>query len=87
MLASNSAIKSNWVNWELGIGDGMKYIDNMVIFPFRKDNENWTNNEYFEIYPHLEMEQMYDYETGQNVTYYVIYPDKKKFKLKDWLNR
>lgn len=87
LLASNSAIKSNWVNWELGIGDGTKYIDNMMIFPFRKDYENWTNNEYFEIYPHLEVESTYDYETRQNVTYYVIYPDKKKFKLKDWLNK
>jgi TIR domain len=87
LLASNIAIKSNWVNWELGIGDGAKYIDNMMILPFKENHQNWTNNEYFEIYPHLESENQYDYQTGQSVTYYVIYPDKTKLKLQDWLKR
>ncbi|MDI9876597.1 toll/interleukin-1 receptor domain-containing protein [Flectobacillus rivi] len=87
LLASNTAIKSSWVNWELGIGDGLKYIDNMMIFPFKENNQNWTNNEYFEIYPHLQTENKYDYETGNNVTYHVIYPNKSKIKLQDWLKR
>ncbi|CAH0996178.1 hypothetical protein EMA8858_02308 [Emticicia aquatica] len=87
LLASNTAIKSSWVNWELGIGDGAKYIDNMMILPFKEDYQTWTNNEYFEIYPHLESENKYDYESGQNFTYYVIYPDKRKYKLQDWLKK
>ena len=87
LFASNIAIKSNWVNWELGIGDGAKYIDNMMIFPFREGNQNWTNNEYFEIYPHLEAESQYDSETQRNVTFYVVYPNKSKYKLQDWLKR
>jgi hypothetical protein len=54
LLATEAAIASIWCNWELGLGDAAKYIKNIALFPVRKVNQNYTGNEYLQIYPSIE---------------------------------
>lgn len=54
LLATEAAISSKWCNWELGLGDAAKYIKNIALFPVRKVNQNYTGNEYLQIYPSIE---------------------------------
>ena len=54
LLASNGAIASKWCNWELGFGDAKKFdSDSVALFPFKRAYEDYSGNEYLEIYPHI----------------------------------
>jgi hypothetical protein len=99
LLATNKAIESFWCNWELGIGDVHKYLQNIAILPIKeKDtfNYEYKGNEYLQIYPSI------DYEDGTNrykpslklipKGYYWCKPiDKDGVRyitpLKEWLTR
>jgi hypothetical protein len=92
LLASEGAINSKWCNWELGLGDAAKYIDNIAILPVRKDMQSFTGNEYLEIYPHIVYRDgNTKYSSGKFISkgYYVLYPSvndsHKIIKLSDWL--
>ena len=56
-LASKGAIISKWCNWELGIGDTLKFpYDKLAFLAWRDTNlayRNYTGNEYMEIYPFI----------------------------------
>lgn len=88
LLASPAAIKSNWVNWELGYGDAQKYIDNIALFPTEENSGDWKDAEYLRIYPRIE--QLAEYNGISRTfgyAYYVINPDNSKTLLKTWLTR
>ncbi|MDJ1502051.1 toll/interleukin-1 receptor domain-containing protein [Xanthocytophaga agilis] len=86
VLATNKAITSKWVNWELGYGDADKYIENISIIPIAENDGNWIGNEYLQIYPRVEKESSYNYyKQVWDTIYTVIYPNGKKIMLKDWL--
>lgn len=90
LLASPDAIRSNWVNWELGYGDSVKYIEHIALFPFLKGSgtANWKDAEYLQIYPYIEKEeemQLVNYSYQMVATFYVRYPDGRKVALKNWL--
>jgi hypothetical protein len=88
LLASPAAIKSNWVNWELGYGDAHKYISNIAIFPTEDYTGQWTDAEYLRIYPRIESLREYSAVTRQyEDVYCVINPDTTKVNLKTWLTR
>ena len=91
LLATEAAINSKWCNWELGLGDAAKYINNIAILPIKKDYSDFSGNEYLEIYPHiinLENLQYYKGEYRASGTY-VLFPsvngNNKMMLLKDWL--
>lgn len=91
MLASPSAIKSNWVNWEIGYGDAHKHPGrNLAILPFVPDSQSgWPDAEYLEIYPYIDQETVRSssaYYATPQTTYYVNFPNKTRVKLADWLN-
>jgi hypothetical protein len=50
MLASNNALQSRWVPWELGYADAVLKIKNVAIFPFERNFETWQGSEYVGIY-------------------------------------
>jgi len=51
MLASENAINSRWVPWELGYADSAKGISNIAIFPVKNDyDRDWQRVEYLGIY-------------------------------------
>ena len=53
-LATEGAIHSSWCNWELGFGDTYKYPKHIALLPVKKDNKNYSGNEYLRIYPYIE---------------------------------
>lgn len=88
LLASPKAIRSNWVNWELGFGDGEKYPRHIAIFPWLPDNENWENAEYLQIYSHILVEEQttYSIPTQKNRKLYVKHPDGRMEAFSIWIN-
>lgn len=81
-LATNEAIISKWCNWELGLGDVNKYIDNIALFPVTENSGKWLGNEYLQIYPYIDKTyKPLRYDNG----YKVIYPDGKKIDFVKWL--
>jgi len=52
MLASNNALDSRWVPWELGVADSNS--QDIAILPVKPNNSDWQGNEYVGIYPRIE---------------------------------
>lgn len=81
-LATENAINSKWCNWELGFGDALKFQQNIAIMPITdKEDNQFTGNEYLQIYPVITSE--YVYSIG---TYYVEF-ENVKIRLEDWLKK
>ncbi len=89
LLATEDAISSKWCNWELGLGDAAKYVENIAILPVKKDYKDFSGNEYLEIYPYIFTLDYYQYFKGdyRNSGVYVVFPNDKLVLLKDWLRR
>lgn len=91
LLATEGAINSKWCNWELGLGDTAKYINNIAVLPIKKDFSDFSGNEYLEIYPHIVQFDSLKYFNGEFLAkgIYVIYPsvngNNKVMLLRDWL--
>lgn len=80
-LATENAINSTWCNWELGLGDAAKYIDNIALLVVKDDNGNWTGNEYLQIYPII-------VQTYHFIGFYKVeYPNGNTIDLEDWLKK
>lgn len=54
LLATNNALASKWVPWELGVADSTNGMDSVVIMPVVDAGVAWVGNEYIGIYPRLE---------------------------------
>ena len=76
LLATEAAINSKWCNWELGLGDAAKYINNIAILPVKKDSSDFTGSEYLQIYPYIEVLEYPGYLKGlyKSKGAYVVYP-------------
>lgn len=77
LLASEGAINSKWCNWELGLGDAAKYINNIALLPIEKDNTTFSGAEYLQIYPYIQYENgNRKYLDGRYIPagYYVLFP-------------
>jgi hypothetical protein len=87
LLATEGAINSKWCNWELGLGDAAKYINNIAILPVKKDNSDFTGNEYLQIYPYIVNydNYTYDFQRHWSPGSYVVFPDGEIVELKEWL--
>lgn len=93
-LATEAAINSKWCNWELGLGDAAKFIENIAIFPVRSGISIFSGSEYFEIYPYITYEDGNSkYNSGLYIPkgYYVKFPaidnSHRILKLSDWLKK
>ena len=77
ILVTENSKNSHWVPWELGIADGEKGIPKIASFPIRNEDQEFTGNEYFSIYPRI-------YEV--NGQWYVWLSEPLSAKtLKQWL--
>ena len=91
LLATEAAINSKWCNWELGLGDAAKYINNIAILPVKNDYSEFSGTEYLEIYPYIYEIESYQYFNGdfRSKGVYVVFPavngNNKVITLKDWL--
>lgn len=55
VLASNNALDSKWVPWELGFADEAKGMSNVFIFPVADNDGSWRGSEYFDLYQKIEL--------------------------------
>ncbi|MCX6216627.1 toll/interleukin-1 receptor domain-containing protein [Spirosoma sp.] len=92
LVATPNAIRSKWCNWELGLGDAAKYIENIALFPINRTHLSFSNAEYLKIYPYIEYENGNGkYLNGASISkgYYVKAPlvngNKRLTPLKTWL--
>ena len=91
LLATEEAIDSKWCNWELGLGDAAKYIENIAILPIKKDYRDFSGNEYLEIYPYIFILDSFDILKGsyRSKGAYVVFPsvngNDRVVSLADWL--
>lgn len=76
LLATEGAINSKWCNWELGLGDAAKYIENIALLPIKKDYNDFSGSEYLEIYPYIFNVDYYQFFKGdyRSQGTYVVYP-------------
>ena len=54
LLATNDALESRWVPWELGVADQSNGMDNVVVLPVTDPPRTWTGSEYVGIYSTIE---------------------------------
>lgn len=87
LLATEAAINSKWCNWELGLGDAAKYINNIAILPIKKDYSDFSGSEYLQTYPYIvNFEAMTYFKSSyRHSGAYVVFPDNRVVSLKDWL--
>lgn len=98
LLATDRAITSHWCNWELGIGDTHKYINNIALLPIKEVGQydsQYRGNEYLQIYPRIDYRDGTTYyrNNGGLISkgYYVCEPRNAEGiiyinSLKKWLN-
>jgi hypothetical protein len=55
LVATNNAVNSRWVPWELGYGDKAKEVPNISVIPIADPNGQWEGAEYLRLYPHLKL--------------------------------
>lgn len=53
LVATNNAVNSRWVPWELGYADKAKGIDNISVIPIADPNGRWEGAEYLRLYPQM----------------------------------
>lgn len=84
LLASERALNSKWVPWELGISDPKK---NIAILPYRLDGTDWNRSEYMGLYPWIEPTNSTYHSIADNLAgFQVLYPDKPgATRLHDWI--
>ncbi|NDV44167.1 toll/interleukin-1 receptor domain-containing protein [Flagellimonas sediminis] len=94
LLATPNAISSKWCNWELGIGDVEKYIENIALFPINRTYQSFSGAEYLKIYPYIDYENgngRYINNTYISKGYYVKIPlengNTRLITLKEWFRR
>jgi hypothetical protein len=54
LLATNNAVASKWVPWELGVADLSNTMKNVAILPVKDPPHTWNGNEYIGIYSYIE---------------------------------
>lgn len=80
LLATDNALESKWVPWELGVADLSNGMGNVAILPVTDPPHKWTGNEYIGIYSRIIKSN--NGEPG------VFEPGKDKGPyLKTWLTR
>lgn len=81
-IASENALKSTRCNWELGIGDGLRYPDSIAVMPVTEQRgATWSCPDYLQTYPKLVTDN--DFFIGE----FFIESPEKKISLTDWLRQ
>lgn len=55
LLATKNSLSSRWCPWEIGIADGYKGYDMILIVPISDDYGNFIGNEYLKLYKRVEI--------------------------------
>jgi hypothetical protein len=74
LLATENAINSKWVPWELGYADKAKGIQNIAIIPIADPYGRWSGSEYLALYPRVLVtndDNLGIYKTGAQTGQYI----------------
>ena len=83
LLASEHAVRSQWVPWELGFADGAGGLADIAILPFKDSGTDWTRVEYLGLYPWVQIATSRD---GTREDLAVFFPDgQEPMWLSSWL--
>jgi hypothetical protein len=55
VLASNNALDSKWVPWEMGFADAAKGTPKVFVLPVADNDGTWRGSEYFDLYQKIEL--------------------------------
>jgi hypothetical protein len=80
LLATDNAVASRWVPWELGVADLSNGMDNVAVLPVTDPPHAWEGNEYIGIYSRIIKADSGNpgvFEPGET----------NGMKLSDWLTR
>lgn len=83
LITPNSS-SSKWMPWELGLGDGLLGYPNAVTLPVINDYNRSIDQEYLDMYGHIETTQNRG-KTFEN--WAIIYPDGSALWFKEWLDK
>jgi len=50
IFATENALKSRWVPWEIGVADQAKPYDKIFVIPIMRDGTGYSGNEYLQLY-------------------------------------
>jgi len=78
ILATQNALASRWVPWEIGVADQLKTINNIAVIPVEDPAGRFDGNEYLQLYNRIQIED------GKLVWFEVGYQYIKK-NLNEWL--
>lgn len=86
LLATNNALRSKWVPWELGIADLSNAMRNVAILPVQNPPVTWHGNEYIGIYSVIEKADSKDGRVRDKLAVYD--PETNEgIWLEEWLTR
>ncbi|MBC8400937.1 MAG: toll/interleukin-1 receptor domain-containing protein [Candidatus Marinimicrobia bacterium] len=78
VLATQNAVNSKWVPWEIGVSDVLKTPDKILIIPIVDSAEKFKGNEYLQLYKSIQITSLGHHE--------IIEPNKTSgIKLESWL--
>jgi hypothetical protein len=81
ILATENAMSSRWVPWEIGVADQMKH-ENIAIIPVvRNSDSEFKGNEYLQLYRCIKI------ESQDNVKIFEVASVYRSMSIKDWLSR
>jgi hypothetical protein len=82
LFATPNSNDSNWIPWELGLGDGFLKYENVAILPITNESNYWEEQEYFEIYGYIKEATSKD---NKKTEWAIFFPNGISFWLKHWL--
>ena len=56
LLATENALSSKWVPWEIGVADGVKASQQILLVPVADDSGRFPGSEYLQIYNKVEVD-------------------------------
>jgi hypothetical protein len=84
VLATENALKSKWVPWEIGIADSIKF-DKIAIVPVADSSGKFNGNEYLQLYPSIQPATL---QSGEK-TFAVFQPNQTSngVVIRSWLSK
>lgn len=82
LMATPNSSESNWIPWELGLGDGFITYPNVAIFPITNDSNYWNEREYYSIYGYIKKGNSKD---KSRFDWGVFFPNDDAIWLDQWI--
>lgn len=82
ILATDNALSSRWVPWEIDVADQMKKSQRIAIIPIvERDDNEFKGNEYLQLYRCIRLDSVY----GGHIKLFEVASSTKMMNVKDWL--